>query len=124
MPRGSEHILFVDDEDLLVEVGSQVMGSLGYQVTCFTSSLEALEAFKQTPQTFDVLLTDMNMPKMSGLDLAKEVIRIRPDMPILLCTGFSERISASRSESLGIRKTIMKPMVARDIALAVREALE
>lgn len=123
IPRGSEHILFVDDDELLVEVGSQVLAALGYQVTCFTSALKALEAFKQNPQDFDVVLTDMNMPKMSGLDLANELTGIRPDIPIVLCTGFSERISASQSESLGIKKTIMKPMVARDIALAVREVL-
>jgi PAS domain S-box-containing protein len=123
-PKGNESILFVDDEELLVDVGSQVLASLGYQVTCYTSALKALGAFKRDPQGFDVVLTDMNMPKLSGLDLANELIKIRPDIPIVLCTGFSERISASQSESLGIRKIIMKPMVARDIALAVREVLE
>ncbi|MFH2113836.1 MAG: PAS domain S-box protein, partial [Spirochaetota bacterium] len=124
MPTGSEHVLYVDDEELLVEVGGLVLKSLGYQVTCFTSSLKALEAFKNDPLGFDVLITDMNMPKMSGLDLARELTKMRPDLPIVLCTGFSERISASQSKALGIRKTIMKPMVARDIALAIREVLE
>lgn len=123
IPGGSERILFVDDEDLLVEVSGQVLESLGYQVTCFTSALEALEAFKQSPQNFDLVLTDLNMPKMSGLDLAKQLSDIRPDIPIVLCTGFSDRVSPSRSEALGIRKTIMKPMVARDIALSIREVL-
>jgi CheY-like chemotaxis protein len=124
MPTGTEHILFVDDEELLVEVSSMVLESLGYKVTSFTSSIEALEAFRKNPQGFDLLLTDMNMPKLSGLDLAREVTGIRPDTPIVLCTGFSETISSSHSASLGIRKTIMKPMVARDIALAIREVLE
>jgi PAS domain S-box-containing protein len=124
MPMGNENILFVDDEEFLVEVGSMVLESLGYKVTSFTSGIEALEAFRQNPQGFDLLLTDMNMPKISGLDLAREVTSIRSDMPIVLCTGFSETLSSSRSASLGIRKTIMKPMVARDMALAIREVLE
>jgi PAS domain S-box-containing protein len=124
LPTGNEHILYVDDEELLVEVGASILGKLGYRVTSFISSLKALENFRQNPHDYDLVVTDLNMPMMTGIDLAGELIRLRRDIPIILCTGFSDKVSSTLSQSIGIKKTIMKPIVARDIAIAIREALD
>ena len=124
LPRGTERILFVDDEEVLVEIGSQMLESLGYNVTCRTSPLEALELFKAKPQAFDLVITDMTMPQMTGDKLAEKFLEIRPDLPIVLCTGFSEKITRQGVRALGIREFLMKPLVLKDLAVAVRKALE
>jgi PAS domain S-box-containing protein len=124
IPRGSERILFVDDESALVELGCIMLISLGYSVTSRTSSIEALEAFRAGPHRFDLVITDMTMPNMRGDDFARELLKIRPDIPIILCTGFSEMISEERAQSLGIRRFVMKPFFKKDIAEAIREALK
>jgi signal transduction histidine kinase len=121
---GSERILFVDDEASLVELGSIMMTSLGYHVTCRTSSIEALEAFRTNQNSFDLVITDMTMPNMRGDNLARELLKIRPDIPIIICTGFSEMISEEKAKNLGIRRLIMKPLVMNDIAKAVRAVLD
>jgi PAS domain S-box-containing protein len=121
---GSERILFVDDEAALVELGSVMLTTLGYRVTSRTSSIEALEAFRVRPHGFDLVITDMTMPNMRGDHLAMELLKIRPDIPIILCTGFSEMISEEKAKSFGIRQFIMKPISTNDLAKAVREALD
>jgi len=120
---GNERILFIDDEQALVDVGEQILKSLKYEVTVKTSSLEALELFRTHPQRFDLVITDMTMPNMTGDKLAKELLRIRADIPIVLCTGFSEQLREEAVKELGVRELAMKPLVTRDLAKTIRRAL-
>jgi CheY-like chemotaxis protein len=120
---GNERILLVDDEIALVDVGSTMLASLGYRVTSRTSSVEALELFRSRPQDFDLVITDMTMPNMTGADLAKEFLKIRPDIPIVICTGFSEIISEEKAKSIGIRRFVYKPLFKKELAKVIREAL-
>jgi PAS domain S-box-containing protein len=120
----NERILFIDDEQPLVDVGDQILKSLKYEVTIGTSSIEALEIFRKQPERFDLVITDMTMPNMTGDKLAKELLRIRPDIPIVLCTGFSERITGEAAKEMGIREFAMKPLVASDLAKTIRRALD
>jgi PAS domain S-box-containing protein len=124
LARGTEKILFVDDEKALTDLGQQMLGWLGYQVQVRTSPIEALEAFRANPQKFDLVITDMTMPQMNGLKLARHLIEIRPDIPVILCTGFSEQVNEQASGAMGIRAFLYKPLVMRDIAEAVRKALD
>jgi PAS domain S-box-containing protein len=123
LPAGSERILFVDDEQSLVELGAEILESLGYRVVPRTSSLEALQTFRAQPDAFDLVITDMTMPGITGSELAKEVLAIRPDMPIILCTGFSELMDEKQAEEAGIRKYVLKPYVVTNLATAIRDAL-
>ena len=124
LPTGKEHILFVDDEELLVGIGQQMLERLGYQVTVRTSSIEALEVFKAKPDRFGLIITDQTMPTMSGLDLAKAIHSIRPDIPIILCTGYSSLLSGQTAEAIGVKRVLMKPLGVRDLAAAVRGVLD
>jgi two-component system, cell cycle sensor histidine kinase and response regulator CckA len=124
IPGGSERILFIDDEAMLVELGSTMLTSLGYQVTPRTSSIEALEAFRANPYGFDMVITDMTMPNIRGDDLAKELLKIRPGIPIIICTGFSEMISEDKAKNIGIHEFIMKPIIKNQIARAIKQALD
>jgi len=123
-PSGNERILFVDDEKALVDIGVQLLEHLGYQVVGRTSSIEALEAFRNQPEKFDLVVSDQTMPNMTGEMLAKELIRIRPDIPIVLCTGYSEIISEEKAAALGIKKLIMKPILMREISQTIRQILD
>jgi nitrogen-specific signal transduction histidine kinase/CheY-like chemotaxis protein len=120
----NERILFIDDEQALVDVGEQILKSLRYEVTIGTSSIEALELFRKQPERFDLVITDMTMPNMTGDKLAKELLRIRPDIPIVLCTGYNERITGEAAKEMGIREFAMKPLVASDLAKTIRRALD
>ncbi|WP_300464964.1 PAS domain S-box protein [Desulfobacula sp.] len=124
IPGGTETILLVDDEDTILIMEKQVLERLGYQVISRTSSLEALEAFRGNPNKFDLVITDMAMPNMSGDRLGHELIRIRPDIPILLCTGFSEKMSEEKVESMGIKGFLLKPIVMKDLAGKIRKILD
>ena len=123
-PTGNERILFVDDEKALVDIGVQLLEHLGYQVVARTSSIEALEAFRNQPEKFDLVVSDQTMPNMTGEMLAEELIRIRPDIPIVLCTGYSETISEEKATALGIKKLIMKPILMREISQTIRQILD
>ena len=123
IPTGHERILFVDDDQALVDIGRQMLEHLGYELVTRTSSIEALELFKADPDGFDLIITDMTMPNMTGDKLAKAVMKIRHDIPIILCTGFSERITEENVWKIGIKKLVMKPLVIRDLAEAIREVL-
>jgi PAS domain S-box-containing protein len=123
LPTGDERILFVDDEQALADMGKQMLGVLGYDVVSRTSSVEALELFRVKHDRFDVVITDMTMPNMTGDKLAKEMIKIRPDIPIILCTGYSERISEEKAMAMGIRGFAMKPLVMLDLAKIIRKVL-
>ena len=124
LPKGTERVLFVDDEKIAVDAVQSMLEKLGYKVTARTSSIEALEAFRNNPQGFDLVITDMTMPNMTGKDLAKELMSIRSDIPIILCTGFSEKIDERRAKEMGISAFVMKPIVMRDMANTIREVLD
>jgi PAS domain S-box-containing protein len=123
LPRGSESILLVDDEPTVMEIGTILLKGLGYKVTSRTDSVEALEVFRSSPDVFDLVITDYTMPKLTGLDFAREVKRIRPDTPILLCTGFSEKITTDSVKELGMR-LLMKPYSMRQISEEIRKILD
>ncbi|MBT8371296.1 MAG: response regulator, partial [Deltaproteobacteria bacterium] len=120
---GSERILFVDDETALVNIGKQMLESLGYKVTTRTSSIEALELFKAKTNSFDLVITDMTMPNMTGDELARELIRIKPEIPVVLCTGYSARMNQQQAAAMGIRAFVSKPVLKKDIANTIRNAL-
>ena len=121
---GKERILFVDDEELIVELGQATLERLGYQVTVSTSSTEALKSFSANPSLFDLVVTDHAMPHMAGSELSSELLKIRPDIPIILCTGHSENMSREKVKDLGIREFLMKPLNKQELAEAVRRVLD
>ncbi|MBW1868528.1 MAG: response regulator [Deltaproteobacteria bacterium] len=123
LPTGNERILFVDDEQMILDIGKELLGKLGYDVVAEKSSVEALELFRADPDQFDLVITDMTMPKMTGDKLAGELMKVRPDIPIILCTGFSPKISEEQAKEIGIKAFAMKPLVRRDMANIVRKAL-
>ncbi|MGD0400704.1 MAG: PAS domain S-box protein [Syntrophobacteraceae bacterium] len=120
---GAERILFVDDEAILAELGQELLGSLGYKVITKTNSFEALETFRTDPQGFDLVITDMTMPGLRGEELAREIIALRPGMPIILCTGYSELINETQAREMGISEFVMKPYMAANLADTIRKAL-
>ena len=124
LPKGTEHVLFIDDEEALVAIGRQMLESLGYEVTTRVSSQEALALFKAYPKRFDLVITDQTMPNMTGDELARELIAIRPGIPIILCTGFSTRISDQKAYEMGIRGFVMKPFIMQDLAESIRKVLD
>jgi len=121
---GTEQILIVDDEEVILTMEKQILERLGYQVTSRVSSLEALEAFRANPGRFDIVITDMAMPNMSGDKLSAELTKIRSDIPVLLCTGFSETMSEEKATYLGIKGFLFKPIVINDLAQKIREVLD
>jgi CheY-like chemotaxis protein len=122
--RGTERILLVDDDEAIIAMEKQLLAKEGYQITSHTSSIEALEAFRAHPDKFDIVITDMAMPNMPGTKLSMELINIRSDIPILLCTGFSETISEEKAASLGIKGFLLKPIVMTDLFQKIREILD
>jgi CheY-like chemotaxis protein/signal transduction histidine kinase len=123
-PSDGERVLFVDDEQILVELGTLVCEELGYQVTACRSSLEALELFEDDPASFDVVLTDQTMPDLTGFELAQRMLSIRPDIPVLLTTGYSEMVDEVRAREIGIREYLMKPLTPEALAAALRRVLD
>lgn len=121
--NGKEDILFVDDEEWLVEMWQEILGALGFRVTATTSSQEALEIFRRDPQAFDLVITDQTMPHLTGLELAQEVLSLRPQLPIILCTGFSELVTPEKAKKAGIREYIMKPLSISELTGAISRAL-
>ncbi len=121
--KGTERILFVDDEPVLGKMGKQLLESLGYKVEIRTNSIEALELFRKQPDGFDLVVTDMTMPNITGENLAVELMNIRPDIPVILCTGFSKEIDEKKAMTLGIRAFISKPVLKHEIAETIRSVL-
>jgi len=121
---GTEKILLVDDELTIARMQQLMLERLGYQVFTRTGSVDALEAFKANVDTFDLVITDMNMPNMNGVQLAKEIKKIRPEIPIILCTGFSYQVNDEKSKALGIQGFLMKPVVKKEIARIIRKVLD
>ena len=124
IPAGTERILFVDDEAPIAKMGGQTLEGIGYTVSIRTSSIEALELFRSKPNDFDLVITDMTMPNMSGDKLAVELMKIRPDIPVIICTGFSKKISDDSIATIGIRAFAYKPIVKADLAKTVRKVLD
>jgi PAS domain S-box-containing protein len=120
---GSERVLLVDDEPMLAAVGQQALQRLGYDVVSRTSPIEALELFKAKPGHFDLVVTDQTMPGLTGDALARELMSIRPGLPVIICTGYSQIIDAERAAQIGIRSFVMKPILIHEMAAAVRKAL-
>lgn len=121
---GSERILFVDDEPTLVNLGTRILSSLGYEVTGVTSSVEALDIFLAEPQSFDLVITDMTLPKMTGIGLSRKILKIRADIPIILCSGIREADTDDQVKLLGIRAYLTKPLTWKELARVVRETLD
>ncbi|HEB49268.1 MAG TPA: PAS domain S-box protein [Desulfobulbus sp.] len=124
IPGGTERILVVDDDREIADLERRMLTELGYRPTMFTDSAKALAAWKADPDGFDLVLTDMTMPGISGADLARRILELRPQTPIVLCTGFSENMDQERAAELGIRGYIMKPVLLRELAARIREALD
>jgi CheY-like chemotaxis protein len=120
---GTERILFVDDEVMLVELGQELLESLGYAVTAALNSRDALNLFCSDPHAFDLVITDMTMPGLDGKELAGEILAVSPDIPIILCTGFSEQINEKQAKETGIRELVMKPYTSNSLNKIIRRVL-
>ena len=115
--------MFIDDEPALAHLGQEMLTRLSYDVVASTSSLEALDIFCTAPQQFDLVITNQTMPQLTGETLSRELRHIRPDIPIILCTGFSHTMTADKASALGIDAFLMKPLTTRDLAAAIRRVL-
>jgi two-component system, cell cycle sensor histidine kinase and response regulator CckA len=124
IPGGRERILFVDDEAGLAEMGQEMLTDLGYRVESKTSSREALAMLLHDPSRFDLVISDQTMPDMTGIELAKEVLAVRPDIPVILCTGFSQTTNEESAKAMGVRGFVMKPLTKSEIARTIRKALD
>jgi CheY-like chemotaxis protein len=124
MPRGSERILFVDDEEMMSDVSKERLRSLGYKVTASTNSKRALSIFRARPDRFDLVITDYTMPNLTGIDLAVELLKIRPDIPVILYTGQRDASLPEKVQEAGIREFLRKPLVKLELAQAIRRVLD
>ncbi len=124
LPKGTERILFVDDEPALIDIGKKILETLGYTVTATTQPAKAVEFFQNNPDEFDLLITDMTMPKKAGDTLAREIFSFRPDLPVILCTGFSAGITEEKARAIGIKAIFKKPISWTDIARLIRNVLD
>ena len=123
-PRGNETILFVDDEESIVKMIGQMLGRLGYRVETRLNPAEALELFQSNPHEFNLVITDMTMPQMTGVKLSEKLKDIRSDIPIIICTGHSALIDEERAKEMGVSAFVMKPIMKRDIAKTIRKVLD
>jgi len=124
IPKGTEHILLVDDEKSAVSAMKQILERFGYKITGKSSSVEALDIFRDSPESYDLIITDMAMPKMIGKELASELRILRPDIPIILCTGFSDQMHEKEARTMGINAFIMKPIIMSKFAKIIRDVLD
>jgi len=124
LPRGTEHILLVDDEKSIADVTTGMLERLGYKVTVRISSYDALEAFRNLADRIDLLIADLTMPQMTGLQLYREIKKIRPSIKVVICTGFSEQLDSRTSKSIGIEGFLHKPVVMSDLARCIRSVLD
>jgi signal transduction histidine kinase/ActR/RegA family two-component response regulator len=124
LPSGTERILVVDDEKPLVDIYQHMLGMLGYQVETRTSPVEALEAVRMNPQKYDLVITDMTMPQMTGYGFSKKLLEIRPGLPVILCTGFSDQVNEEKARSAGILAFLLKPVPLHDLANTMRKVLD
>jgi two-component system, cell cycle sensor histidine kinase and response regulator CckA len=124
IPTGTEHLLVVDDEEIIATMLQLILQSLGYRITLSCNSLTALALIDQNPMEYDLLITDMTMPHLTGFELAQKARVIRADLPVILCTGFSELINKEQAQALGIQAYLMKPVSVQDLGIAVRKVLD
>jgi len=124
IPTGSESILLVDDEDAVVETGKAILEKLGYRVKVHTDPQKAHDEFAAHGDDFDLVITDMSMPYLTGEELSKRLMEIRPDIPILLCTGYSDQLDAANAYAMGIKKFLLKPLEMGELATVIREVLD
>lgn len=124
LPRGNEHILFVDDEEMVVTLYQDMIAYLGYRITATSSSLKAWEMFKENPTAFDLIITDLTMPELSGDMLAKKAIALNPDMPIILCTGYSNLPLLDQTDLPGVCQHLVKPIILDQLAFTIREVID
>jgi PAS domain S-box-containing protein len=121
--KGTERVLFVDDEDIQVRAMTKLLEHLGYRVVGLTDAVKALELVREDPEAFDLVIMDQTMPKLSGGELAGELLRLRPGLPLILCSGYSETLNEEQALAMGIRAFVLKPFSVREIALSIRRAL-
>ena len=122
-PGGNERILFVDDETSITHMADRMLSKLGYQVTQCEGSTEALELFQKDPAAFDLVITDLTMPTMKGTDLARLLLNTRPDLPVILCTGYGDQVTSEQLHKIGIREMLTKPILRYNLAISIRQAL-
>jgi two-component system, cell cycle sensor histidine kinase and response regulator CckA len=123
-PRRREHILIVDDERLIVQTTKEMLESLGFRVTTSTNGEEALEMVRRRPHSFNLVITDYVMPLMNGLELARALTQLRPELPVILFTGYSKGISAENARELGLADYLKKPLQVAELHQAIRRALD
>jgi len=124
LPTGIEHILLLDDEETIIETGREMLEYLGYSVETFNKSAYALNEFKKVPERYDLVISDMTMPEMNGDELAKKMIEIRPDIPIIICTGYNPQIDENTAKAIGLKAFIFKPLTFQKLAKTVRDVLD
>jgi len=124
LPTGTEHILIVDDEELVINISREMLVTLGYSVTGFTDSVDALAYFTRHPEAFDLIITDQTMPRLTGFDFAGKASAVRPDIPVILCTGFSEALNDKKIADSPVKALVMKPMNMRELAGTIRSILD
>ena len=124
LPGGTERILFVDDDETLASLGEQLLTEQGYQVVIMTKSSEALKMFAVNADRFNLVITDQTMPDLTGEELIQEVKKISPDMPTILCTGYSSKIDEDKAKELGINAFLMKPLDLPKLLQTVRRVLD
>jgi DNA-binding NtrC family response regulator len=124
IPTGTENVLVVDDEERSVSIMKVVLERLGYNVTAMTSSLKAMELFKEDPHQFDLVLTDLIMPQLNGDKLVSEIIEIRPDMPVIITSGFTDTIINDNFKQISNKAFIPKPFQPQELAKTVRQVLD
>ncbi len=123
LPRGDERILFVDDEPMIAQMSKVLLETLGYRVLTLTDSTDALTTFRETPQRFDLIITDYTMPVMTGTELAKELLQIRPELPIILCSGYSTTMTREKAMAMGLKEFALKPLNKKEIAFLIQRVL-
>jgi len=124
LPVGNEYILFVDDEEIIIETGKEMLEYLGYSVETSINGAGALDLFKNNPQKFDLIITDMTMPGMNGDVLSRKILEIRPDIPIIICTGYNPQIDETIAKKNGLKAFIFKPLTFKKLATTVRNVLD
>ena len=124
LPKGNECILLVDDEEAIVQIAKNILERLGYTVLSYTCSQKAMDTFKTEPEKFDLVISDTTMPDLAGDVLAEKLLKIRPDLPIILSTGFSERINEEKAKNIGVKALFMKPVKLAELAKLVRNVLD
>ena len=123
-PKGNERILFIDDEEMVAQVGKDLLEHLGYEVTIETSSTEALEEFRSHPDRYDLVITDQIMPQLTGTLLAVELMGIRPEVPIVIIAGYSDSITVEECQEMGIRQLVRKPLNPDSFSRTIRNVLD